>query len=154
MILQIILFLTLIAYSMVVAQSFSYIISLSSVQSNMKVETYIEFRKLTDMNFRKKFKYVFYTTLICTTLLCIVAANQPGKWIFWAALIAWLGFITDTVFMMKGNMPVNNAINTWTMEDYPASWQQYRQRWLRAFLGRQIANITGFIALVAAAVFR
>lgn len=150
---KIVLFITLLAYSIVVAQSFSYIISLTSVQSNLDANEYIRFRHLTDKNFRKKFKYVFYITLISTTVLSIVAASKPTSLLFTCSIVAWIAFIADTTFMLKGNMPINDKINEWTIENYPPDWKQYRTNWLKVFMNRQIANITGFVSLVIAAVF-
>jgi MFS superfamily sulfate permease-like transporter len=54
---------------------------------------------------------------------------------------------------MKGNMPINNLINTWTAENYPANWEYYRAKWLRIFFYREIATITGFVSLVTGVVF-
>ena len=150
---RILLFITLLAYSFVVSQSFSYIIALHNTQKNLDARGYIGLRKLLDKNFRAKFKYVFYLTLISTTVLCILTFLRSNNVLFIGSLIAWLGFVADTVFMLKGNIPINNIINTWSPESYPADWELYREKWLRVFKRRQIANIIGFISLVFAAVF-
>ena len=150
---EIIFFITLLSYSIVVAQSFSYIISLRNVHESLDAVGYIVVRKHTDRNFRAKFKWVFYATLICTTGLCVAAAIEGNKFVLICSAIAWIAFVLDTVFMMKGNMPINNLINTWKEDDYPADWESYRKKWLDAFAKRQVANITGFISLLVAAVF-
>ena len=154
MIIQIALLITLIFYSIVVSQSFSYIISLRDVHENLDAAGYIITRKLTDKNFRLKFKWVFYATLVSNIILCIVSVIDYSPIVLICSLIAWLAFVADTFFMLKGNMPINNLINTWTTENYPANWASYRQKWLSAFAKRQVANITGFIALLVAAIFR
>jgi len=150
---RITLFVTLIAYSFIVSQSFSYIIALHNTQKNLDARSYIVLRKLLDKNFRSKFKYVFYLTLISNTLLCILTIQEPTKLLFSGSLIALIGFVADTVFMLKGNMPINNYINSWSPDNYPADWEIYRAKWLRIFTKRQVANIIGFTSLLFAAVF-
>lgn len=151
---KIVLFTTLLVYAVVVAQSFSYIISLRDVQKNMTAVQYISFRKLTDKNFRKKFTYIFYATLLSSTTLCLITLQKPGSMLFAGAVIAWLAFIADAWLMIKGNLPINNLINQWSEEQYPNDWYVSRDKWLKTFTGRQIANIAGFISLLAAAVFQ
>jgi len=150
---RITLFVTLIAYSFVVSQSFSYIIALHNIQLNLDARSYIVLRKLLDKNFRVKFKYVFYLTLISNTLLCILTIQNPTNLLFIGSLISLIGFVADTVFMLKGNMPINNYINSWSPENYPADWEIHRAKWLRIFTRRQVANIIGFTSLLFAAVF-
>ncbi len=150
---RITLFATLIAYSFLVSQSFSYIIALHNTQKNLDARAYIVMRKLFDKNFRAKFKYVFYLTLITNTLLCILTIQEPTSLLFIGSLIALIGFVTDTAFMLRGNMPINNYINTWSPDDYPADWELHRAKWLSIFTRRQVANIIGFTSLLFAAVF-
>jgi len=150
---RITLCVTLIAYSFIVSQSFSYIIALHNTQKNLDARSYIVLRKLLDKNFRSKFKYVFYLTLISNTLLCILTIQEPTKLLFSGSLIALIGFVADTVFMLKGNMPINKYINSWSPDNYPADWEIYRAKWLRIFTKRQVANIIGFTSLLFAAVF-
>lgn len=151
--LNIIAFITLIAYSSLVSQSFMYLIALRNVQKNAGAEMYIELRHLLDKNFRARFRYPFYSTLISTTLLLIFSACSHGGLLMIGSIVAWLGIVCDTVLMMKGNMPINQLINSWTKDQYPADWQVYRDHWLHIFSLRQIANLTGFLFLIAGIVF-
>lgn len=150
---KIIVFLNLLAYSLIVSQSFSYIISLHNVQKNLAASTYIEFRKLTDRNFRTKFKFVFYTELIIGPIAIWLTSKEPTGLLFITTVISYIAFWTDAIIMLKGNMPVNNLINTWTKENYPDNWTFYRDKWLHVFGLRQIANIAGFLALLIGIVF-
>ncbi|MBI1342211.1 MAG: hypothetical protein GC171_04650 [Terrimonas sp.] len=150
---KIIILLNLICYSFIVSQSLIYIIALSDVQRSMNAPAYIAFRKSLDRNFRKKFKYPFYLTLLSNSALVLVCGNQPGTLRFLTAVVALAAFMIDTFFMLKGNMPINNLINTWSDDDYPANWAAFRQQWLAHFRKRQVANITGYTCLLVGAVF-
>lgn len=152
MYIQLCLFIALIFYSMLVSQAFMYIIALRNVQTSMDAATFIEFRKLLDANFRVSYKYVVYGSMLSSLVLlatCIFTAHN----LLMAALPAFIALLADMFFMLKGNMPINNTINTWTADNHPYNWKDYRSRWLLFFLYRQIVTIGGFIILLAGTVF-
>jgi len=153
MITKIILLFTLLAYSIIVSQSFMYILSLKDTQLNLTLRSYIELRKLVDANMRSKFRYAVYAALLSNLILVISTAMRPGSLLFITAVIAFLALVLDTIFTLKGSIPVNDEINTWTPESYPANWPEYRAKWLRIFQYRQIANISGFVILLVGALF-
>lgn len=150
---KIILLFTMLAYSVIVAQSYMYIIALKNVQHCMQAESYIELRKLLDVNFRANYKFAVYAALVTSFILVLINIKTPGSLLFITSSIAFVALIADVLLMMKGNMPINDLINTWTVDHYPADWALYRAKWLRIFLFREIVTITGFISLVTGAVF-
>lgn len=147
------LFITLISYSFLVSQSFMYIIALRNVQQNMQAASYLEMRKLLDKNFRKKYSWVVYTSLITSTTTMILCSMAPESLLFISVCIAWLMLIIDIIITIKGNMPINNIINSWSMENYPSDWRDYRSKWLFYFTQRQIATTAGYISLVTGLAF-
>ena len=151
---KLVLFLTLIAYSIIVAQSFMYIIALKDVQNRMGAGSYIELRKLLDNSFRANFKFAVYAALVSNLLLVMCTAKHTGSLLFISSLIAFIALIADTLLTVKGNPPINDYINKWTAQNHPANWDTYRAKWLQIFQYRQIANITGFISLLAGAIFK
>ncbi len=151
---NIILLLTVLWYSVIVSQSFSYIISIENVQRNFNAAEYIRFRHLTDQNYRKKFSWLFYGALISNTLLVVILwLESPGSALSVAAGISLLLLMADAVVTMKGNMPINNLINTWSEKEYSVNWKYYRHKWLQFFRIRQCFNITGFVILLISVVF-
>jgi hypothetical protein len=151
---KIIFFFTLIAYSIIVSQSFMYILALKDVQLNLQAGPYAELRKLIDTSMRGNFKYVIYAALLFSLLLVVMNIKNPGSLVFITAVIAFVALVIDTLLTVKGNLPINDIINTWTADNYPANWADYRTKWLRIFEYRQIANITGFVSLLVAVVFK
>ena len=150
---QIILLFDLLLYSIIAAQSISYIISLTAVQQKMNVNEYIVFRKLTDKNFRLKYAKVVYATLLSSLALVIITIMHFNLLLLVCAVIALLAFVIDIMITVKGNLPINDIINTWTAESYPANWNEYRQKWLDFFRLRQIVNLVGFVSLLLGVVF-
>lgn len=151
---NIILFSALFAYSWIVAQSFMYIIALENVQLAMDAPSYIELRHLLDTNFRANFKFAVIGALVSTLLLVLVTAKNYRSGLFAAALFGFLALVVDLIFTVKGNMPINELISTWTSTNHPANWSEVRAEWLRFFHYRQIANGSGFVVLLAATIFR
>ncbi len=151
--LKILIFLNLLVYSVIVSQSFMYMIALRNVQESMGAASYIELRKLLDRNFLKKFKPVVYSALLLGLALLSAAVFQSSGILLAGCSIAFAGLLTDVVLIIKGDMPINRIINSWTLETFPANWVEYRSKWLYWFSWRQVANISGFITLLIAAVF-
>jgi hypothetical protein len=150
---KIILFITLLAYGIIVSQSFMYILSLKDVQLNLQAGSYTEIRKLTDSSMRSNFKYVIYAALIFNLLLVIMNIKNPGSLVFITATIALLALAADILLTLKGNLPINDVINTWSADNIPADWTTFRTKWFKIFQYRQIANITGFVSLLVGTVF-
>jgi hypothetical protein len=153
MAMKITLLITLLAYSFIVSQSFMYMLSLKRTQLKLNVNAYIEIRKLLDANMRANFKYPVYLSLLSNLLLLVLTIQNPGSIIFITTAIALVALVTDTLITVKGNMPVNDIINSWSMDNHPANWSEYRAKWLLLFQYRQLANITGFVSLLIGAVF-
>lgn len=153
MLIKVIFIFTLLAYSIIVSQSFLYIIALKNVQLSLDAGSYIELRKLLDVNFRANFTYVVYASLITNLLLVLVTLKNPRSLLFITVAFAFVALIIDTILTINGNLPINDVINTWSAENYPANWADYRAKWFDIFQYRQIANIAGFVSLLIGAVF-
>ena len=130
-----------------------YILALKQVQINLSPSSYIELRKLMDTAMRSNFKYVMFTALIANVVLVVINFKQPGSVIFVTAAIALICLVADFVIIIKGNMPLNNVINSWSVSNYPNNWADHRNNWLRIFQYRQIAGITAFVSLLIGAIF-
>jgi hypothetical protein len=150
---KIILLLTLLAYSIIVSQSFMYILALKDVQLNLDANSYTDLRKLIDLNMRSNFKYVIYVALLANLALALSTIKNPGGLLFITTTIAFVALVVDTLLTVKGNLPINDVINSWSSNSYPTNWVEYRTKWFSIFQYRQIANITGFISLLIGAVF-
>jgi len=153
MAIKIIFFFTILAYSILASQSFMYILSLKNVQLNMSASTYIEFRKLIDASMRSSLKYVIYLALVSNLTLVILTIKNPGSLLFVAAVISFVFLIIDILLTLKASLPINDIINSWAPNNIPSNWQEFRMKWLTIFQYRQIATITGFVALIMAAAF-
>lgn len=150
---KILLLITILAYSFIVSQSFMYILSLKHVQLSLDVNTYTELRKLIDTSMRSNFKFAVYATLLSSLALVIYTINAPTSLLFITSVIAFVAIVVDTLLTVKGSLPINDVINSWSADSYPANWTEFRTKWFSIFQYRQIANIAGFVSLLVGALF-
>ena len=150
---KVIMLINLLAYSFIVSQSFTYIIALKNVQTSMEPASYIELRKLLDKNFQVKFRIVVYVTLLTCTVLTVLSSMHLTGLLFITSALGLAGLIVEILLAVKGNVPINRVINSWSADNYPANWKDYRAKWLAIFAKRQVVNIIGFLSLLIGAVF-
>jgi hypothetical protein len=153
MAIKITLFITLVCYAFVVCQSFFYILALSGATKKMDASAYIETRKLIDKELSTSLYIVYYLALAASIALTAFSVVNPQGILFISSVVALVALVADILLSVKGNIPINRTINSWTTNEYPANWQQYRSRWFSLYQIRQFVNIIGFIALLAAIVF-
>jgi hypothetical protein len=149
-----ILLITILVYGMIASQSFMYFFALKNVQLNLDANSYIELRKLIDISMSNKFRYMMHTALLANLLLIVSNFKNVGSLLFITSAIAFVALIIDAMTAVKGNIPINTIISTWSPDNYPTNWEDYRTKWLSIFQYRQLANITGFVSLLIGAVFK
>jgi hypothetical protein len=150
---KITLFITLLMYAVVISQSFFYILAMTGTLKQMKASTYIETRNLLTQKLEMPLKVVYYSTLAASILLTAFCVVNPRGLLFISSIIALVTLVTDAVIAVKGNVPLNNYINSWTSNEYPVNWKQYRNKWFNLYHIRQALNITGFVSLLAGLIF-
>lgn len=150
---KITLFITLLLYAFVTAQSFFYILAMSRTAKHMQPVTYIESRQLLDKNLQVTLRLVYYLTLIASIALTTFCVVNPSGVLFISSIISLILLIADILLATKGNVPLNKVINSWTSSNYPANWKDYRNKWFAIYNIRQAANIIGFVSLLAGLIF-
>jgi uncharacterized membrane protein len=150
---KITLFVTLLMYAFVISQSFFYILAMSNTMKKMQAGTYIETRNLLTQNLQAPLQLVYYAALGASLLLTSFCVVNPGGWLFITSVIALVALLADVLLAIKGNIPLNKFINSWTSDNYPEDWKQYRSKWFNLYHVRQVLNITGFVSLLAGLIF-
>lgn len=150
---KITLFITLILYAVVISQSFFYILAMSNVLKSMQPATYIESRQLLDRNLRSSLSLVYYLSLMASFALTAFCVVNPTGILFTCSIIALFALVVDLALTIRGNLPLNAIINSWTASNYPANWKEYRSKWFLIYNIRQAVNIIGFVSLLAGLIF-
>lgn len=153
MLVKLVLFITILTYAFVVGQSLFYMLALSNVTKKMNAPVYIATRQLLDAEIKPGLKLAYYLSLTASLVLTTLSFSGPGYLLFICSLASVVALAIDMILAVKGNVPLNKSINTWTISNYPDDWQEVRTRWFDIYHTRQGANITGFIFLLAGCIF-
>ena len=153
MAIKITLFITLLMYAVVISQSIFYILAMAGTMKRMQAETYIETRNLLTPKLETPLQIVYYTALSASVLLTAFCVVNPNGLLFITSAIAFVALLTDALLAVKGNIPLNKFINSWTSGNYPQNWKQYRAQWFTLYHIRQALNITGFVSLLGGLIF-
>jgi hypothetical protein len=153
MILKVIQFANLLAYGFVASQPIFYLLAMSKAQKSMRPASYTELRNLLDNSLQYSLRIVYYSTLV-TSLAWFVCTLRHGSGVLLiSSTIALASFLIDMFLLLKGDMPINKIIQTWSPEHYPDDWEAYRSKWFWYYHRRQLADIIGFTSLLAGACF-
>lgn len=153
MLLNLIFFITLGLFALIASQPLFYALAFRKVSLRLKVSGYIEVRNHLDEVLQARLRKLYYAALASCLLLLLMALLQLQPRLVIAVLVALLALIADITISLRGNVPINSLIRTWTPENHPANWKLYRERWLSIYRYRQIIGIIGFASLLAAAIF-
>lgn len=149
MINKILFSLTLVGYSIVVSQAFMYMLSLKTMQMALDGSAYTQVRQLIDASMNVNFRYVMYITLVLNLLYVIANAKAPSSAVFITATISLVALVIDGILSLKGSVPINQIIDSWSPAALPADWKEVRLSWFRVFQWRQAIDIVGFLSLLA-----
>lgn len=127
MLIKITLFITLVMYTFIAGQSFFYILALTNATKKMQATAYIETRKLIDAELQSKLSLVYYAALGASVLLTAFSVVNPNGILFISSVIALTALVIDVAVALKGNIPLNKTINSWSATQYPANRKQVPQ---------------------------
>jgi len=154
MMLKGLIFINLLGFAFITGQALFYLLAMAGAQKNLRAPAYVELRNLLDTRLNKRLRIVYYVVLVSSPLLCVLTACRTASLMFMTSVIACIALGVDVFVMMKGNLPLNKLIQSWTPENYPDNWQLYRAEWLGHYRQRQIAAIIAFLSLLAGIVFQ
>jgi len=137
----------------VVSQPLFYLLALADAQKTLRPSAYIELRNLLDRKLQFNLRIVYYTTLSTNLLLILVSFLTGSAVLLATSLVAAAALFADMILLFRGDVPINKAIQTWTPENYPPDWKNYRNKWFFYYHRRQIVDIIGFLSLLTGAVF-
>lgn len=114
----------------------------------------ISFWQHADHYFRARMP-IFGNVLLLTLVATLVVLHQEWQtWPFWLVAIGLLLTAGDIFVIVTENLPINRRLVTWSPENVPRDFEQYRQQALRAFTKRSGLSILAFVCLLSAAYLR
>jgi hypothetical protein len=153
MLLNIVKFIDLLLYSIVLSQPFFYALAMTKSQKGLSAPAYIELRNLIDKSLQVKMRLLYYSVLVVALVLIGLSSANPTSLLFICSVVSFAGLAFDMYFTLKGNIPVNKIIQGWSPDNYPPEWAETRKQWFFYYSRRQIADIVGFVSLLVGVVF-
>ncbi len=145
--------LQIVSYLLIVGQLLFYLFLFSDALRLIPIEHFLELRKTVDSHFLGRFKVMYYTCLLISLVMTIIAARNPGSLWFFISLFALICLIVDTILATRFSMPINSQINHYSLTS-DINWEVLRDRWLQCINYRAIISTTGFLTLVAYYIFK
>jgi uncharacterized membrane protein len=145
--------LHLFCYLLVTCQVLFYLVVFSDALRMTPVENFLEHRKIVNLLIGERYRVIYYSCLATSIGMVIIAFRQPSNMITITAIIALVCLIADLVITIKGNMPLNDLIDTFIPGTDTARWDTLRTDWLNYFRYRGILSTIGMMSLLAGTVF-
>jgi len=120
----------------------------------MSDRTFAEFWQHTDHYMAARMK-IFGPLLLLTILLgVLLLLKQYRTSTFWFMLIALGILVTDVIFSLSTNHPLNLLVQSWNLNKLPSNVQDVKWQIVKAFNVRTIFMISSFIMVLLAVWFR
>ena len=116
----------------------------------MSDRTFAEFWQHTDHYMAARMK-IFGPLLLLTMLfgvLVLLKDYQTNS--FWFMLIAFAILVTDVIYILTTNHPLNHLVQSWDVNNLPSNVQDIKRQIVKAFNVRVIFMISSFIMVLLA----
>lgn len=143
----------LVMYAIVASQPLFYAVALSDASRALSAPAYIELRNAINAAMTRRVPAVYLGTLATNVGVLLLSLQEGERGLAATSAVALAALLADAAIMLRGNVPINRVIDSWTPSQYPADWEAHRSRWLAIFAVRQGLLAVGFVSLVAGAVF-
>ena len=154
MLLKTVQFTQILLFCVIAGQAFFYFIGGTAALKNVSATAFIEQRKAIDAEIAPYLKVIYPLTIVISVAMLALLRQQIGSALFVLSAIACLLVIIDLVIAIKGSIPLNQLINTWSLDAYPGNWHVVRDQWLTYLNYRQFCGITGLLCLLVGIIWK
>ncbi|MCK9920541.1 DUF1772 domain-containing protein [Frankia sp. AgPm24] len=127
------------------------LVAVRPAMHTLPATTYVTVKQAFDVSYPKFMKPLQITSLFSTVALAVAAAVAGPTTSAILAAIAAVAVFTNIIVTVRGDLPINNAMATWTPDAPPSDWQSHRARWDFFNSIRTIAALTALVLLALAA---
>ena len=142
---------TLLAYTLVMSQPLFFAFALGRASLALSGPAYAELRQRINAAITKPLVIVYALTFVACLTVAALAAKDGATTTAAGVGLAALTLVADLGLAVKGNVPLNAAMNQWDPAALPLDWATKRAAWHRVFAFRQIVLAVGYVAFVAGA---
>ncbi len=127
------------------------LVAVRPAMHSLPATTYVLVKQAFDISYPKFMKPLQIACLLSTVALTAVAAVVGSAACAILAAVAAVGVFTNIIVTVRGDLPINNAMATWTPGAPPSDWQSQRARWDFFNSIRTIAAVSALVLLALAA---
>lgn len=142
---------TLLAYTLVMSQPLFFAFALGRASLALSGPAYAELRQRINASITKPLVVVYAITFLACLSVAALAAKEGATTTAVGVELAALTLVVDLVLAVKGNVPLNAAMDQWDPAALPPDWATKRAAWHRVFAVRQVVLCVGYVVFVLSA---
>ncbi len=120
----------------------------------MADRSFAEYWQHTDHYMAARMKIFGPLLLLIMLLGVIVLLKEYRTPSFWFMLLGFCLLVTDVVFTFSTNLPLNQLVQSWDLNNLPSNVQDIKWQIVKAFSVRTIFMISSFLMVLLAVWFR
>ncbi|MVM31134.1 hypothetical protein GO755_13920 [Spirosoma sp. HMF4905] len=147
-------FIQTLLLCIIAGQAFFFLIGGTAGLKNVSASTFIEQRKAIDLVIGPYLKVIYLISVLVSTVVLILLRQQVGSFSFLLSTGILVLILIDLTIALKGNIPLNQLIQSWSLTDYPANWATIRDQWLAYMYWREACSITALLCALLGVYFQ
>jgi len=124
-------------------------VGLGRAMSRLSVSTYIEFHQATNHTFDPYMPIVVVGALLGGIVLAIPSRglhSLSGE----LAIAGSVGYAAVLAISLSTNVPINNQVARWSVQNPPADWTRIRASWVRFHIVRTLFSLPALACYILA----
>lgn len=111
---------------------------------------YLAVKQSMDRRFPALMRPLSLAGVVALLVLTVLAAVDGHAGVAVPAGVGLVCAVLAVVAVLRGDLPINERMATWTADALPADWRDWRRRWERFFLVRTLAMLGASAAALTA----
>jgi hypothetical protein len=151
--LRLALFVHVFLFALVVGVFWGTWFSLSRSMSSITAPTFLEVGHTMIANLGGPMAVLMPATLLSAVPVLVVLYRLRRRASFRLMLVGVGLLVVALVITLSVNVPIDYAINRWTVDTLPSDWTSIRNRWEAYHAARTFVSLAGFGSALAAIVW-
>lgn len=126
------------------------LMGIGPAMKEMSAASYIEFHQKLDLFMGVRMALFAKIALAANVLLVISSIRSSSKLVLVLTIIGFLFFFAELFFTLSVNVPINEKVQTWNINQPPAEWMAIRGKWIKYDTIRTSCAIISFIVYLSA----
>ena len=125
-------------------------VALNPVLRAVDATIYIQIKQSFDIHAPRIAKPVMLLCLAAALATLVTAFVSSSMMVIGASALSLTALVIALLAVVRGDLPINRTMATWSAEEPPENWRAVRTRWERFFALRTGASCLALLATVVA----